>query len=189
LNTPSTDALAPQEFRLVQALERRPDVSQRVLSHELGLSLGMTNLLLKRLARKGLLKAQKLDWNRTRYLLTYKGATEKARKSYAYALHAWKQARRITRAVQDTVIEEYRSGARRAAVVAWPETAMIIQGALAEKDLPGLAVEYHEEFRRVPADQTLLFAATIEAPPPPVAGRRIVHLLDKMDLEFRFDVY
>lgn len=151
------------------------------------MSLGMTNLLLKRLAKKGLVKAQKLNWNRTRYLLTYEGAAEKTRKSYAYALYVWDQARKITRAVQETVIAEYRTGARQAAVVAWPETAMIIRGALAEKDLPGLTVSYYEEFRRVPAEHDLLFVATVEPPPMPDARRRIVPLLDKMDLEFRFD--
>lgn len=183
----NTDTLPSQEYRLIQALERRPEDSQRALSQELGVSLGMTNILLKRLAKKGFVKAQKLDWNRTRYLLTYKGAAEKTRKSYSYALYAWSQARKITRAVQETVIGEYRAGARRAAVVAWPETAMIIRGALAEKDLPGLSVDYYTEFRRVPEDQALVFAATVEPTPAPRAGRRIVPLLEKMDLEFRFD--
>lgn len=187
MNALTPAALAPQEYRLIQAIGRLPDGSQRALSQELGISLGMTNILLKRLAKKGLLKAQKLDWNRTRYLLTYEGVAEKARKSYSYALYAWNQARKITRAVQGTVIAEYRSGARRAAVVAWPETAMIIRGALAEKDLPGLAVDYFTEFRQVPPGETLVFAATVEPLPPAVAGRRVVPLLDKMDLEFRFE--
>ena len=187
MNTLTPDALPSQEYRLIQALERRPEGSQRVLSQELGVSLGMTNILLKRLAKKGLIKAQKLDWNRTRYLLTYKGATEKARKSYSYALYAWSQARKISRAVQETVIAEYRSGARRATVVAWPETAMIIRGALAEKDLPGLELDYADAFKYVPADAILVFTATVEPLPPATAGRRVVPLLEKMDLEFRFE--
>ena len=187
MNAPVKDVLPSQEYRLIQALERRPEGSQRALSLELGVSLGMTNILLKRLAKKGLIKAQKLDWNRTQYLLTYKGAAEKARKSYSYALYAWNQARKISRAVQETVIQEYHAGARRAVVVAWPETALIIRGALAEKDLPGLEIDYYAEFRRVPAAETLIFAATVEPPPTVDAGRRIVPLLEKMDLEFRFN--
>lgn len=187
MNTQHSDVLPSREYRLIQALARRPEGSQRALSQDLGVSLGMTNLLLKRLARKGLVKIQKLDWNRTRYLLTYEGAVEKTRKSYSYALYAWNQARKITRAVQSAVIAEYRAGARRATVVAWPETAMIIRGALAEKDLPGLAVGYCEEFRRVPPGETLVFAATVEPLPASVHGRRIVPLLDTVDLEFRFD--
>ena len=35
--------------------------------------LGMTNLLIQRLARKGLIKVTQLDWKRTQYLLTLKG--------------------------------------------------------------------------------------------------------------------
>jgi hypothetical protein len=33
----------------------------------------------------------------------------------------------------------------------------------------------------------LVFAATVESMPAPKAGRKIVPLLEKMDLEFRFD--
>ena len=153
----------------------------------MGISLGMTNSLLKRLTQKGWVKTQKLDWNHTRYLLTCKGMTEKARKSYSYVIYAWGLARKITRAVQETIIGEYLAGARRAAIVTWPETAMIIRAALAEKDLPDLRVDYFERFDLVPTDQTLIFAATIEPQPAPIKSRRIVPLLEKMDLEFRFE--
>lgn len=187
MNTSPPDALPDQEYRLIQALERRPEGSQRVLSQELGISLGMTNILLKRLVKKGLVKAQRLDWKRTRYLLTYKGAAEKARKSYAYALYVWSQARGLTRAVQETVGAEYRGGARRAAVVAWPETAMLVRGALSETELPGMTVEYFTEFRRVPPELELVFSATVEPPPAPDGRRRIVPLLETARLEFRFD--
>lgn len=188
MNTVSPAGIASQEYRLIQALERIPEGTQRALARELGLSLGMTNILLKRLVRKGLLKAQKLDRKkRTRYRLTYKGTAEKARKSHSYALYAWNQARRITSSVQDAIIGEYRAGARRAAVVAWRQTAAIIQGALAEKDLPGLAIDFYEEFRRVPEDHSLVFAATVEPLPPAVGRRRVVPLLEKVDMEFRFE--
>lgn len=187
MNTHATPGLDSVEYDLIRVLSRRPEGSQRAISRELGLSLGMTNILINRLARKGLLKVQRLDWNRTRYFLTLKGASEKARKSYSYALFAWSQARTIVKAVQETVIAEYRQGARRAAFVAWPETAMLIRGALAEKDLPGFEPSFYEEFRRVPDSFDLVFSATVEPAPAGRAGRRIVPLLETVDVEFRFD--
>jgi DNA-binding MarR family transcriptional regulator len=179
-------ALAPQEYRLIQAIERLPDGSQRALSQELGLSLGMTNILLKRLAKKGILKAQKLDWNRTRYLLTYKGAAEKARKSYAYALHAWRQSVKITRAVQETIVAEYRAGARRAAVVAWPETAALIQSVL-PPDMPDFEIRYFEAFKYVDPSFDIVFTATVEPNPAQAGSKRLIPLLEKIDLEFQFE--
>ena len=176
-----------KELFLIQELSRNPDSTQRELSINAGLSLGMTNILLKRLVRKGYVKIRQLDWNKTRYLLTLKGSMEKARKSYAYAFHTLHQARKITDAIQQTIIAEYHDGARSATVVAWPETELLIRGALREKDLPGLELRYVEAFKYAPADETLVFSATIEDPPRPKSGRRVVFLLDRMDLEFKFE--
>ena len=186
MNTQVPAGLAEREFSLIQEITRRPDSTQRELSQSVGCSLGMTNMLIKRLVRKGYIKATQLDWNKTRYLLTYKGAAEKARKSYAYALHSWQQARKITRAIQDTVIAEYRAGARRAVIVAWPETAALIRAALAEKDLGGLDVAYAESFKQVGPADSLVFSATVEPLPADVPGRRVVPLLGTVDLEFKF---
>lgn len=56
-------------------------VSQRALSQELGIALGLTNLLLKRLAMRGLIRVAKVQPRRVRYLLTPAGLAEKARMS------------------------------------------------------------------------------------------------------------
>ncbi|MCX5788595.1 MAG: winged helix-turn-helix transcriptional regulator [Elusimicrobia bacterium] len=187
MNTQPPNQLLEREFNLIQAIEQRPDITQRELSESVGCSLGMTNILLKRLVKKGFLKIGQLDWNKTRYLLTYEGSLEKARKSYAYAIHTWRQARLIIQAIQQKIITEYETGARHAAVVAWPETAAVIQGALAEKDLPGLTIEYVEAYKYLKPEHTLVFAATVEPTPEPADGRRVVPLLEKVDLQFKFE--
>ena len=179
--------LQEKEFTLIQELVRKPESTQRELSHSLGCSLGMTNILIKRLIRKGYIKVNQLTWNKTRYLLTYKGAMEKARKSYAYAVHTWTQARLITQAIQETVIDEYHDGCREAVFVAYPETQSVIRAALAEKDLPGFSSEYLESFKYVQPRHRLVFAATVEPLPAPSAGRRVVPLLDRVAMEFRFE--
>lgn len=183
----SNGSIESKEFALIHEISRSPAKNQRELSSRAGLSLGMTNLLLKRLVRKGYLKVKQLDWNKTQYLLTLKGSMEKARKSYAYALYTLEQARKITRAIQEAVIAEYREGNRRATVVAWPETAAIIRRALAEKDLPGFELNYVEAFKYLKPGTELVFTATLEPSPAPKAGQRFVPLLDRVDLEFRFD--
>lgn len=187
MNSPLTEVLPEKEFSLIQELVKHPEKTQRELSESVGFSLGMTNLLLKRLARKGYIKAKQLTWNKTQYLLTFKGAMEKSRKSCAYAMHTWQQARKITLAIQDAVLAEYQQGARRAVVVAWPETEALIRGALAEKELSDLEIEFAVGFKYVKPDAKLVFTATIEPSPVPAPGRRFVPLLDKVDLEFRFE--
>lgn len=187
MNSPAAETLPENEFSLIREITRDPEQTQRELSQNVGISLGMTNLLLKRLIKKGYIKVKQLNWNKTHYLLTFKGVMEKTRKSYAYALHAWRQTRKITVAIQETVIGEYRRGARRAVVVAWPETAALIREALADKDLTGLEVSYVDGFNSLDSKEQLVFVATVEPIPEPVPGQRFVPLLEKVDLEFKFE--
>ena len=93
-NTPNprqAEPLGDREFSLIQEIAREPARTQRELSQSTGLSLGMTNILLKRLVHKGYIKVKHLDWKRTQYLLTVEGMMEKTRKSFAYALHTIRQ--------------------------------------------------------------------------------------------------
>jgi DNA-binding MarR family transcriptional regulator len=87
------------EYSVLQEVARQPTQTQRELSRKVGLSLGMTNALLLRLTRKGYIKMRQLDWKRTEYLLTFKGALEKTRKSYAYTLHTIRLFRTIIESV------------------------------------------------------------------------------------------
>jgi EPS-associated MarR family transcriptional regulator len=70
-------------YRLMRLVAARPEMSQRELARELGISLGKLNFCLRALVEKGLIKAInfKSSKNKARYLyyLTPRGAEEKAR--------------------------------------------------------------------------------------------------------------
>jgi DNA-binding MarR family transcriptional regulator len=70
--------------RILDAFESDHDVSQRSLARELGIALGLTNLLVKRLVRKGWVRVIHIKPNRVRYLITPTGIAEKTRMSRAY---------------------------------------------------------------------------------------------------------
>ena len=70
------------KYRLLKILEQQPDLTQRQLAKELGISLGKTHYLVKSLIDVGWVKLdnfQKSDnkWGYA-YLLTPKGISEKA---------------------------------------------------------------------------------------------------------------
>lgn len=69
--------------RILSELEAGNGVSQRSLSRNLGIALGLTNLLIRRLVRKGWIRIIQIKPNRVRYLLTPAGIAEKARMSRA----------------------------------------------------------------------------------------------------------
>ena len=70
-------------YRILLEIEAGHQASQRSLARRVGIALGLTNLLLRRLARKGWIRVVKIRPNRVRYLLTPAGIAEKARMSRA----------------------------------------------------------------------------------------------------------
>lgn len=90
---------------ILAAIESGRRVSQRTLSRELGIALGLTNLLLRRLIRKGFVKVFATRPNRLLYSITPEGFAEKARLSKAYmdnTLRLYTETReRIRRALDE----------------------------------------------------------------------------------------
>jgi len=58
--------------------------SQRSIARALGMSVGLTNAILKRLGRKGFVMMQRVNHNNVHYLLTPAGVEEVSRRSYLY---------------------------------------------------------------------------------------------------------
>ena len=76
------------KLRVLRALETNPELSQRQLAAELGVSLGGVNYALKALVDRGFVKADNFrkSGNKVAYLyvLTPQGATEKASLAAAF---------------------------------------------------------------------------------------------------------
>ncbi len=66
-------------LELLQAIERRDDISQRHLAQQMGVALGLANSYLKRCVKKGWIKVNNAPANRYLYFLTPNGFAEKAR--------------------------------------------------------------------------------------------------------------
>jgi len=75
-------------LKLLRRLEENPDVTQRELARELGISLGKANYCLKALINKGLIKAKNFKNSANKraylYILTPKGIEAKARISVRF---------------------------------------------------------------------------------------------------------
>lgn len=67
------------QIALMEALERGEAVSQKTLSQRLSVSVGLVNLLLRRVTRKGYVKARSVPYRRWAYYLTPSGFAEKSR--------------------------------------------------------------------------------------------------------------
>lgn len=69
---------------VLSVVENDAKVTQRGLSNQLGIALGLANAVLKRCVRKGLIKIANAPLNRYAYYLTPSGFTEKSRLTAEY---------------------------------------------------------------------------------------------------------
>lgn len=67
--------------QILQAIDSGDPVSQRSLARDLGIALGLTNVLVRGLVMRGLIRASRIRRHQVRYLLTPAGIAEKARTS------------------------------------------------------------------------------------------------------------
>ncbi len=100
-------------LELLGAIAENQSATQRDLSSRLGIALGLTNALLKRLTRKGYVKISRVSPRRVRYLLTPTGIVEKSRLTYSHIQFSVGYYRIVRSRVQDLFDRFSRSGARR----------------------------------------------------------------------------
>ncbi len=87
---------ADADLDLLTAVERGEVVTQQMLKHELGLSVGLINSLIKRAVKKGLVKVREAPYKRYAYYLTPHGFAEKGRLVASYlefSLELFREAR------------------------------------------------------------------------------------------------
>jgi hypothetical protein len=133
------DIEAQRDMKLLEAVEQDSSVTQRGLATQLGIALGLTNIYLKRLVRKGFIKCVNVQSNRISYLITPRGIAEKLRLTYEfmdYSLHLYGEVRQHLRAV----IRDCAAADRRVAIFGRGEAAELSYLALKEFGLEPIAV-------------------------------------------------
>jgi len=78
------DVESRRYLQLLEALDQESTITQRTLAMRLGIALGLTNLYVKRLIRKGYIKCTTVPPNRLIYSLTPRGMARKARLTYEF---------------------------------------------------------------------------------------------------------
>jgi DNA-binding Lrp family transcriptional regulator len=133
------DIEAHRDLKLLEAVEADSRVTQRSLANRLGIALGLTNIYLRRLVRKGYIKCVNVQSNRISYLITPRGIAEKARLTYEfmdYSLHLYGEVRQHLRAV----LQDCAAAGRRVAIYGRGEAAELAYLSLKEFGLDPVAV-------------------------------------------------
>ncbi len=133
-----------KEYAVINVISKNYNLDQRRLSKVLDFSLGMTNLLLKRLIKKGYIKVRMLDRKRMEYILTPKGFIEKARKTYSFLLNSINQLNQIKNKIQHLVLEEYKKGNKKFIILGKGELTELIRISIEEMKLKDVIISQYD---------------------------------------------
>lgn len=123
---------------VLSAIEEDDRATQRAISQELGIALGLTNAYLKKCVRKGFIKMRQVPANRYAYYLTPQGFAEKSRLTAAYLSISFN----FFRSSREQCAALFEECARRR----WSRVALAGYGDLAEiatlcaRDEPGVEI-------------------------------------------------
>jgi hypothetical protein len=98
------DAESRRDLQLLEAFEQESMISQRTLSARMGIALGLTNLYVKRLIRKGYVKCVTVAPNRLIYLITPRGLAVKARLTYEFMKYSLDYYRDVRRHLRQSLV-------------------------------------------------------------------------------------
>jgi len=129
------DIQAQRDLQLLNEVEQNAAVTQRSLAGKLDVALGLTNLYLKRLARKGYIKITTIPRHRIKYLLTPQGMAEKSRLTYLFMQHSLLFYRDMRQRLKIVLTERAKAGAKRIVIYGTGELAELAYISLREMDL------------------------------------------------------
>lgn len=139
------DPQSARTLEILTAIEEGEPLTQRALAQRLGVALGLTNLYLKRLAKKGYIKI--VDFpkkpaarKRLTYLLTSKGIAEKASLTYEHMRHSLKLYRRARQTLRQALELLPEHGLKRIALCGNGEAAELAYLTLKEFGLEPVGV-------------------------------------------------
>ena len=172
-----------RDLEILTAIDEGEPLTQRALAQRLGVALGLANLYLKRLAKKGSIKIVEFPRKpaarkRLRYLLTPTGMAEKTRLTYEHITYSLDLYRRARQALRDSLSPLPERGAKRVALFGTGEAAEVAYLTLRELGLEPIGVFAREpggHFLGFPvlaladlteADADAVIVATFDRPEP-----------------------
>jgi len=133
-------SISEKEFAVINELSVNYQSNQRNIAKKLGISLGLTNLIIKRLIKMGYLKVVQLNCKKIQYIITPRGFAEKAKKSYNYTLKTVQLLKKIREAINDEIVALVRLGKKNFVVVGDNELAGLVESVIQKltSDISGI---------------------------------------------------
>jgi DNA-binding MarR family transcriptional regulator len=134
------DPVDRRELEILTSIAAGPTLSQRALAQRLGIALGLANLGLKRLARKGYIKVTTVPPHRLKYVITRRGLAHKTRLTYAYMADSLGLYRDVREGLREALAPLAQNGAPRVALYGAGEAVELAYLALCALDVAPAAI-------------------------------------------------
>jgi len=135
--------LDEEEFELINIIASGHAMNQRAISLQMGLSLGTTNFIIKRLVNKGALRVRQLNRKKLEYLITAQGAIEKSRKAYSYTLKTIASFLLLRNKVKDLILEKYEEGHNKIGFYGTNDLSEVFDLTIKDQDLRRLPLKFY----------------------------------------------
>jgi hypothetical protein len=137
---PSDANEAAMMLNVLSAVERDSHLTQRRLSRDLGIALGLANAYLRRCIGKGLVKVGQVPLNRYAYYLTPQGFAEKSRLTVEYLTWSFEFFRRARKQCSELLALCAAAGGGRIVLFGTGELAEVALLSAGEMDVEVLCV-------------------------------------------------
>jgi DNA-binding MarR family transcriptional regulator len=140
-----------REIKVLEIIYRNQEaVCQRDLARIVGLSLGMTNSIVKRLTQKGLLKIRKINNRNIHYIVSPDGVNAITKKSYRFVKRTFKNVVLYKEAIENLIKDAQKQGYMNIVLVGSSDIDFIIEHSCMKHGLSFSSTEsiasYDEKF-------------------------------------------
>ena len=177
MNEPQ-DSLNEREFELINIIGAELGANQRDLSKQLDISLGMTNLLVRRLVAKGYIRIRQLNKKKTEYILTPKGFSEKYLKSVHYTLKTLRSIGLIRNQLNIVIQRLYAQGERVFFIIGSSDLIELVEMSLGQAQWAGVQFSRLEHIPDHP--KGIVFICREDMVIPPSAADHCVDLIKEL---------
>ncbi len=148
--------LNEREFELINTIASEISLNQRDLSRKMDISLGMVNMIIRRLITKGYIRTSKMKAKRIGYMLTPKGISEKMNQSMRYTMRTIKSISMIKQQLKQLLNDLYNSGERCFFILGETDLASLAEMASKESGLKDCTVTHMKNLPGEVVDGTVL---------------------------------
>ncbi len=127
---------AQRELQILEQIETNPDATQADLAETMGVAIGTVNFAIRRLIKRGYIRAKQLQRRRLQYIITPAGIALRSKlavDSLQYSMRLYRETRRRARQL---IGEARRRGCEAVAIVGDGDLAEIARLTCLELGMP-----------------------------------------------------